>query len=250
MCKDFILSICIIVCSQSMVYCQSSAGWKEEVNVYNKIYDAPITMVSGKKTSINTLAETKPLIIALVFTRCYGICTPLLLQLKESLPYKHDERKYEVLVVSFDSRDKLKDMQQLRNQLQLNANSNWKFAITDSISRLVASVGFNPVWHEKIKQFEHDALLVGVNSQGYISKKLIGLRSENDLSMMISSINNIFTPTYRLPGKSAMLSCFNYNPVTGKNTPGLGLLLIALPAILSMLVLIVINKLVHRKEEI
>lgn len=233
-----------------MAYCQSSAGWKEEVNVYNKIYDAPIRLVNAEKTSIYKLAEKKPLIIALVFTRCYGICTPLLLNVKESLQYNQDETKFSVLVLSFDRRDQLKDMQQMKNLFHLNTNTNWNFAITDSISRLIASVGFNPVWNEKIKQFEHDALLVGVNSQGYITKKLIGLRSEKDLSMMISSINNNFTPTYRLPGKSALLSCFNYNPVTGKNTPGLGLLLIALPAILSILVLIVINKLVHRSTEI
>ncbi|MBP9056494.1 MAG: hypothetical protein KBF69_08900, partial [Saprospiraceae bacterium] len=54
-------------------------------------------------------------------------------------------------------------------------------------------------------------------------------------------IYNSFTPTHQLPNKNRLFSCFNYDPKTGKNTPGLGLLFIALPAILTIFILFTSN---------
>ena len=250
MCKNLILPFILIAFCKFTVYCQPTSGWQEEVNIYKQIYNAPITLINGEQTSIDKIAEKKPVIIALVYTRCTGICSPLLLQLKESLQLNKNNNNYTVLVVSFDSRDLVPDMRQMAHLFNLNNNSHWNFAITDSINQLISSIGFKPVWNNTIKQFDHDALLVGVNSQGYISKKLIGLRNEKELELMIGTINNVYTPTYRLPGQNTLFSCFNYNPITGKNKPGMGLLLIALPAILSIFLLVVINKFVHKKEEV
>lgn len=244
MLKYGLTTFLIFVCSFiEDAVAQPAAGWQEEANINEVIYNAPLQIISGAHVSIHQLAAQNPLVVAFVFTRCSGICTPLIIQLKESLQFAPNiaNKKYNVLVVSFDPRDSVKDMENMATRFNLQHEGNWEFAVTDSISRLISSVNFNPVWDEKTLQFDHDALLVGVNSQGFVTKKLLGLRNSKDIGLLINSINNVFSPTYRLPAQSNLFSCYNYNPKTGKNTPGLGMLFIALPAILSFLILIFIR---------
>ncbi|HUH73531.1 MAG TPA: hypothetical protein VLZ75_03895 [Chitinophagales bacterium] len=244
--KNYIFSVvafCLITIANGQTV---STDLKEEENIYEKIYDAPLNIVGESSLQFHELYSTNPLLLALNFTRCSGVCNPFLLQLKESLELK--DNSYNVLVLSFDSRDDLKDMKRLAESLQLDNNSQWKFATTSKIEELNQSISFFPVWDSTKSQFDHDALLVGINNEGYITKKLIGIRQGHDLDLLIASVNNIFSPTYRLPNKNALFSCFNYDPTTGKNKPGLGLLFIALPALITILILIIISLFTKRNK--
>ena len=225
-----------------------TAGLKEETNIYEKIYDAPLDIAGGRKLTLLNLYSGKPLLLALIFTRCTGVCNPFLLQLGDNLQLK--DNSFNVLVVSFDPRDNVADMRSMSTRLGLQNKKNWMFATTDRIKELNQSIGFTPVWDSLRNQYDHDALLVGVNSDGLITKKLIGIRQGHDLDLLIASVNNIFSPTYRLPNKNSMFSCFNYDPVTGKNKPGLGLLFIALPAVFTMLLVGVISYLVRKRPPV
>lgn len=224
-----------------------SPSLKEESDIYEKIYDAPLILDETQPTPLHELYNTKPLLVVLIFTRCTGVCNPFLLRLKESLQFKAKKDSFNVLVISFDPRDSIKDMNLLARRFALEDNNQWIFAVTDSISKLNQSISFYPVWDSIRNQYDHDALLVGVNNEGYITKKLIGMRGGHDLDLLIASVNNVFSPTYRLPNKNVLFSCFNYDPKTGKNKLGLGLLFIALPAILTVLILIVIGFSVRSK---
>ncbi|KAA0208462.1 MAG: SCO family protein [Ignavibacteriaceae bacterium] len=236
--KRYILPILIFVCCNLSVSGQSSFDWREEKNIYDQIYNAQLNLSNGERTTIHELAAKKPLLVTLIFTRCTGVCNPLLNGLKQNLRDKTKSGGFSVLVLSFDPRDSLKDMQQLSRAFDLNDDPDWKFALADSIGKVNTSVGFYPVWDEAREQFDHDAFIVGVNSQGYITKKLIGMRGLEELDLMIKSIKNEFSPTYRLPTESNLFSCFNYDPKTGKNKPGTGLLFIAMPIVLSALLII------------
>ena len=218
-----------------------SDEFKEEANIYEKAYDAPLKLEDGKDLDFSKLYAKKPVLLALIFTRCAGICNPFLIQLKENLQFKANKENFNVLVLSFDPRDSREDMDLLCTRLGLEENEQWIFATTDEINELTESVGFYPVWDSTRSQFDHDAMLVGINTEGYITKKLIGLRNKPDLTLMINSVNNVFSASYRLPGKSRLFSCFNYNPETGKNTPGLGLLVLTLPAFLTVLLVAGVN---------
>lgn len=235
--------ICFLTASLSLSsYAQiNSSGLNEERNIYEKIYNAPLeTYGKLNATDVEGLYRRKPLLLAFIFTRCTGICNPFIIQLKENLQFAHSDRDYQLLVVSFDPFDDIEAMHQMAKRFGLNENPQWTFAVTDSIESLNRSVGFSPVWDSISQQFDHEALLVGINTEGYITKKLIGIRNPQDMKLMLSSINNVFTPTYRLPGKGNLLSCFNYDPVTGKNMPGLGLLIIALPSIITFLIILTV----------
>lgn len=222
----------------------ASTGLEEEANIYEKIVDAPLNIAGGQQFSLHELCTGKPLLLALVFTRCSGVCNPFLLQLSENLKLK--DSSFNVLVLSFDPRDNTKDMELMAERLELKSNKQWLFGTTSRIKELNQSIGFTPVWDSLRNQYDHDALLVGVNGDGYITKKLIGIRQGHDLDLMIASINNVYSPTYRLPNKNSLFSCFNYDPATGKSTPGLGLLFIALPAVLTILIIGIISYFVRR----
>ncbi|HAH56580.1 MAG: hypothetical protein KUL83_06165 [Lentimicrobium sp.] len=226
----------------------TSTALKEETNIYERVYDAPLQVVGQESATFDELYAQRPVILALIFTRCTGICNPFLVKLKESLQFKDGDDSFRVMVLSFDPRDNLSDMHRLAQNLGLEENEQWAFAITDSISELTQSVGFDPVWDSARRQFDHDALLVGINREGYITKKLIGLRERGDLDLLTGSINNVFVPTYRLQNQNMLFSCFNYDPVTGKNKPGLGLIFLALPAVLTASLLISISILVRRSR--
>ncbi|BBE20130.1 hypothetical protein AQPE_4321 [Aquipluma nitroreducens] len=226
----------------------ASTGFEEENNIYEKVYDAKLNLNNGDYRTLTQLSAIKPVILALIFTRCSGICNPFLLQLKENLQFKTDTGNFSVLVLSFDPRDTREDMINLSKGLNLGNNKQWLFATTGDIEKLNLSVGFNPLWDSIRSQYDHDALLVGVNKEGYITKKLIGMRNKSDLELLIRSVNDVFSPSYRLPAKNQLFSCFNYNPETGKNTPGLGLLFLALPAIIALLLLFGISYSVRHKQ--
>ena len=140
------------------------------------------------------------------------------------------------------------DMILLSERLGLKNNKQWLFATTGDIEKMNQSVGFNPVWDSARSQYDHDAFLVGINKEGYVTKKLIGLRDKHELGLLISSVHDIFSPLYRLPNNNQLFSCFNYNPETGKNTPGLGLLFLALPAIIALLLVLGISYNVRHQQ--
>ena len=164
--KRYILPILIFVCCNLSVSGQSSFDWREEKNIYDQIYNAQLNLSNGERTTIHELAAKKPLLVTLIFTRCTGVCNPLLNGLKQNLRDKTKSGGFSVLVLSVDPRDSLKDMQQLSRAFDLNDDPDWKFALADSIGKVNTSVGFYPVWDEAREQFDHDAFIVGVNSQG------------------------------------------------------------------------------------
>lgn len=208
-----------------------------EENVYSKIANVTLK-VEGEQLSLSTLYRQQPLIIAQVFTRCSGICTPYIIQLRESLWQISSDKPFKILVFSFDPRDGEEDMADLARRYQLENDSNWIFAATDQIETLTRSIGFTSDWNESMQEFEHEPLLTGINRVGIIKKKLIGMKNIRGLTSMINEINNGFEPSFPLSDKNRMLSCFEYDPETGKTMPGIGLLLILVPATLTFITVI------------
>ncbi|MBP9926085.1 MAG: SCO family protein [Cyclobacteriaceae bacterium] len=239
-----LITICLALIANAQ---PASTGMEEETNIYEKIFAAPLNVKDKQWMTFDELYHQKPLLVAFIFTRCSGICSPFLLQLKDNLQLNANDKSFNILVISFDPRDNLEDMNNMAHRFGLENNPQWIFAVTDSIEQLNQSISFHPIWDSATAQFDHDALLVGINREGYITKKLIGMREKHDIDLLISSVNNVFAPTYRLPNKNSLFSCFNYDPITGKNTPGLGLLFIALPAVLTVLLLIFISHAVRNK---
>lgn len=232
MCKSlFSLLILFLFCRNTQAQIPEF-NFSEEENINTKIADVQLH-TSGGRMMLSNLYNTSPILIALVFSRCTGICSPFLLQLNDNIQTLNSKEKFKVLVVSFDPTDSLSDLEGMDERFGLNKRKQWIFATTKQIDTLNSSVGFRPLWDSVRNQFDHDALLVGINENGYIEKKLIGLRGVNDLKMMIQSMHNEFIPSYPLPRKNNLLSCFTYDPATGIRKPSIGLLILVLPVVLT-----------------
>lgn len=204
--------------------------------MYQKIADVMLK-VDDRPVRLSSLYRDRPVILAQVFATCSGVCAPSLLTLRDHLEQLGDDLPYTVLVVSFDPRDTSADLLRFAARLSVDHQPHWIFATTQQIDLLTASAGFTATWDPARRQYDHDALLTGVNRQGIIKKKLLGLREASAIGQMLREINDQFTAAYALPSANTLFSCFSYNAATGKNHVGSGFLVMLVPA-LATLVLI------------
>ncbi|MCO6494431.1 MAG: SCO family protein [Bacteroidetes bacterium] len=229
--------------SQSQEY-----NLSEEDRLYTKVENVKILTTRGEMLSLSQMYVREPFVLALVFTRCIGVCSPLISNFKEKISELNPKEKFKILVVSFDTADTKADLDNYAKLFNLNQNENWVFATTGQIPELIESVGFHPEWDSSRRQFEHDALLVGINGNGYIVKKLIGIRNIRAVESMIKEISNEFVISYPLPHNNSILSCFTYDPITGKKKPKFGLFLLLVPAIGTVILLVIISR--QKKKKI
>lgn len=204
----------------------------EEKNIYDRIYNAVLTTNYGR-CNLSDIYTKEPVIVAFIFTRCSGICNPFILRLVENMRQLKNERKAKILIVSFDPADKISDLERMASMFRIDNDPRWIVAVTPEIEELTSSVAFDPVWDTARQQFDHEALLVGVNEEGIITKKLVGIRGQNDISSLLKSIRNEFVLSYPLPRENMLFSCFTYNPATGEKKLSFGLLLLLLPAVFA-----------------
>ena len=209
----------------------------EEQGLFTLIADVQLRTTPAE-FRLSELYARQPVLVALIFTRCNGICNPFLLQLSEHMRSLDPKEKFKVLVVSFDPRDSNADMERYARLFNLEKDERWVFATTGQINELITSVGLLPTWDSTSQQFEHDALLVGVNGNGYITRKMEGMRDRKDMASMIKTMDGEFIPSYPLARDGVMFSCFTYDPVTGVRKPSVGLLILLVPAVLTLLLLL------------
>ncbi len=239
--RKSILSFFVITSLYYYAYAQKDAyNYSEESQLFQQVAAVSITAADGKQ-NLSNIYNGSPLIIAFVYTRCSGICSPFLSNVSENITAMNPSENFKILAVSFDPADKLEDMQNLARSYGLDKDKRWIFATTNQINELIASVGFHPIWDSVKMQFDHEALIVGINQDGYIAKKLTGIRSTNDMSLMIKDLSGDFTVSFPLPGNTSIFSCFNYNPSTGEKEPAIGLLFLAAPFIISLAIVIIIS---------
>ncbi len=220
----------------------SEYDFSEEDKLYTKVENIQVQTTQGEEFKLSKLYNREPLILALVFTRCTGVCSPLLSNLKENIARLNPKLKFKILVVSFDTADTKVDLKNYAQLLGLNKDDKWIFGTTPQITELVESVGFHSQWDSATRQYNHDALLVGINGNGYIIKKLIGIRNVRAVEAMLKSIHNEFIISYPLPHNNSVLSCFSYDPITGQKKLKIGLFLLLVPAFGTIILLAVISR--------
>ena len=218
----------------------------EETNLYTKVSDINLMTTKGV-IKLSEIYDKTPVMLTLVFTRCVGICSPFLNNLTEKINELKTDENFRVLVISFDPEDGVEDMVKMANRYERLDDDQWIFAVSDQIDELNTSIGFFPVWDSSRQQFDHDALLVGINENGFITKKLLGIRDQQAILSVIKEINNAFIISYPLPRENMLFSCFTYDPSTGKKKASFGLLILMLPAIITLFMLFWFSQ---RKQEL
>lgn len=134
----------------------------------------------GRQVFLNSLLD-KPTILALVYYRCPGICSPFMEGIAEVVKRSDMEpgKDYQILNISFDPREGPELARTNRNNYhhlvgrEFNPDG-WRFFVADSsnIARLTEAVGFR--YKRTGFDFLHAAAMIFVSDQGKITRYLHG----------------------------------------------------------------------------
>jgi len=199
---------------------------------------------NGKLTKISDMLSTgKPVILTLNYYRCSTLCSIQLFNFAKTLkdlawPIGKDFR---VVTVSFDPTDHVevaKEKQQEFIKLTQQENADWKFYIgnENNIKKLTDQLGFYYKYDPISNEFAHAAAIFVITPEGKISSYLYGITYKSrdiKFALMDASKNKIGSPTDQV-----LLTCFHYNPTTGKyDAFAIGILRIAASITVLLLIL-------------
>jgi protein SCO1/2 len=236
-------ALCLALSFASALQAQQSVGKaskqppNEDFYVYKQIPDITVQDSSGSAIRLSKIWQDKPVLLTMVFTRCAGVCSPFLHSFKSAASAAGGQgTDYRVLVLSFDPKDSIADMNGMADDLGLKLNSAWIFGIASpsDIRRLAEATGIWFRWDESVQQYDHPAVVVAIE-QGRVVRMLAGATVPvAKLSEVIQELRGKFVPSYSLPGKVAF-RCFEYDPNSGHYTLDWGLLLMILPGTAAIL---------------
>jgi protein SCO1/2 len=200
-----------------------------------QVPDVRLREAAGDEIPLARLWTEKPMLLALVFTRCAGVCSPFLGSLRAAqATVGGSGTDYRTVVLSFDPRDAGTDMVGLARRLGLEGRRDWIFgtASGDDVQRLAQGVGFWFAWDEPTRQFDHPSMLVAV-ARGRVARLLVGERVEPvRLEEVVRELRGEFVAVYPLP-RNVLFRCFQYDPRSGRFVLDWGFLVLAVPAALT-----------------
>lgn len=194
--------------------------------------DLHFTDENGRLVSLAGYFSRKPVVLMLGYYQCPMLCTLVLNGLVESAEDMKWTmgRDFDLIFVSIDSHETpalASDKKQayLRRYGRSGAAAGWHFLTgTDSaIRQLAQQVGFHYAWDTASKQFAHPSGLIVLTPQGKVAHYLFGVTyPPGDLYAALSdaSAGHIASPIRQL-----VLLCFHYNPLTGKYSAAIMLVL-------------------------
>jgi protein SCO1/2 len=178
----------------------------------------------GHQVALNRILAGRPVILALVYYRCPGLCNRSLNSLAESLRGIAYEigKDFDVLTVSFDPREQ-PELAAAKKKVYLAeygrpiANDGWHFLTGDELPtvRLAQAVGFRYVFDPGTDQFQHAAGIIVLTPEGRVSRYFYGLEYPvRDLRFALedASAGKIGSPVTR----PLRLLCYAYDPATGR----------------------------------
>jgi protein SCO1 len=221
----FILITCLLSltfsCLQSQPPVSQYNPTDGEIGIFERLdtyLPDNITLIdhTGTKHNILDLID-KPTVLALVYYRCPGICSPFMTAMAEVV---HSSKlvigqDYQILNISFDPTEGVNLAKSNRNNYHNLIKKDfdeegWKFFVADSadIARLTDAVGFR--YKKTGLDFLHTSAMIFVSQSGKITRYLHGTYFlPIDLKMAV-----IETAEDRSgPSMSRVLSyCFSYDP--------------------------------------
>jgi protein SCO1 len=192
-----------------------------EIGIFERLDDylpEDITIIDhqGKRHNILDLID-KPTILALVYYRCPGICSPFMTAMADVVNSSKLEigKDYQILNISFDPSEGVNLALSNRNNYHNLINKDfdedgWKFFVAepDDIAKLTKAVGFK--YKKTGLDFTHTSAMIFVSHTGKITRYLHGTYFlPIDLKMAV-----IETAEDRSgPSLSRLLSyCYAYDP--------------------------------------
>jgi protein SCO1/2 len=179
----------------------------------------------GRQVRLGEFFGKRPLILALVYYKCPGLCTMVLNDLTKSMNSMRATcgQQFDILTISFDPNETPelaveKKQQYLRAYRRPPAEQGWHFLTgpKESIDALTHAVGFRYVWDPQAKQYAHASGLIVLTPQGKTSHYFYGIdyaptELESSLDRAAAEQTVPIAATEQI-----LLYCFHYDPSTGR----------------------------------
>jgi protein SCO1 len=178
---------------------------------------------NGQTVRLGQYFRDKPVVLALVYYECPGLCDLILNGLSHTMEQisLNVGSDYEVVTVSFNP----KETWQLANAKKANyvekynrsgAKEGWHFLTGDeaSIKSLADTVGFHYKYDPVNNQFAHASAIYVITPEGRIARYFYGIEykpRDFRLGLVEASANKIGTTADQV-----LLFCYHYDPTTGK----------------------------------
>lgn len=185
--------------------------------------DIPFKDENGRSVTIGDYFGDKPIVLALVWFKCPGIC----IAIEEGMLLAFREQQfqigkdYQVLSVSIASEEgpelaKAKQTDIIERYGKPEGVKGWHFltGTKASIARLADAVGYRFAYDAKTQQYAHPAGLIVLTPQGKVSHYFYGVEFRpRDLRLALVSAagGKIGTPVDRV-----LLTCYHVDLTTGK----------------------------------
>jgi protein SCO1 len=198
--------------------------------------DLPLVDEAGQPTTLGAVRRTdRPLLLVLGYYECPMLCTVVLNGVVEALRGIEwvPGREFEVVMLSIDPAE-TPDLARAKRETYLaaygrpEARDGWRFLTgpAASIDAIAAAVGFEYRYLPERDEFAHPAVVFVLTPEGRVARYLYGVRFDPRtvrLSLVEAAAGRIGSTVDRV-----LLTCYRYDPETGRYTPvALGLLRIA-----------------------
>jgi protein SCO1/2 len=204
--------------------------------LYRPVPDILVRGVPDRSFRLSDVWRERPILLVLVFTRCSGVCSPLLRSLRAAAASVGGAgREYVILVLSFDPRDTLADMAELAEHVGVSGEGAWTFGVAsaEDIARVVRATGFWFEWDAASRQYDHPAMVIGVRDGRIVRFLVGGTVAPVRLQEVIREMRGEFVPAYPL-ARNVLFRCFQYDPASGRWTLDWGFLLLLIPGMATL----------------
>jgi protein SCO1/2 len=204
--------------------------------IYRALPDVPVRLVGGSTSSLSAFWRRQPVILVFVFTRCVGICMPLLSSLSETTSIVGGSGEaYQIVVLSFDSRDTPEQLARFARQIGVSPQPGWYFGTVEPhhLSQLVRATGF---WYTPIQgsdQYDHPGMIVALRDGRIVRVHVGGTISPTQFRAILRDMRGDLVLSYPMPDSKLVFRCYRYDPRTGQVRWDWGMLALFGPPLLG-----------------
>jgi len=178
---------------------------------------------TGQVVRLGQYFRDKPVVLALVYYECPGLCDLILNGLSHAMEQisLNVGSDYQVVAVSFNPKESwqlatAKKANYIEKYQRPGAKDGWHFLTGDeaSIKTLAETVGFRYKYDPISKQYAHASAIMVLTPEGKIARYFYGIEykpRDFRLGLVEASANKIGSPADQV-----MLFCYHYDPTTGK----------------------------------
>jgi protein SCO1/2 len=178
---------------------------------------------TGQTVRLGQYFRNKPVVLALVYYECPGLCDLILNGLTHAMQQVslNVGSDYDVVTVSFNPEETwqlagAKKGNYIEKYNRPGAKQGWHFLTgkPDAIKSLADTVGFHYKYDPLSKQFAHASAIMILTPEGKIARYFYGIEykpRDFRLGLVEASANKIGTTADQV-----LLFCYHYDPMTGK----------------------------------